>query len=1488
MKKTVIRLLVFVCFLFLVGSSALCDPASHGDFKDNDTPGFFDQLTRQEQDWLHAHPVIRVGFGPGRPPFEFVGEDGQPHGMAADFLNLVGKRLHVTFQMAAQSDGSPLSWEEVLGYARTRQLDLVACILKTGEREQYLDFTRPYLEFPWGIATRAGEKDFTSIKDFYGRKLAVEKSIPVYTQLKERHPKLNFILVGSPLQGLKSVARGKVDGFIHNAAVLAFLIKKQSLKQLKINGVVEGFDHHLRMGTRKDWPELAILLDKAIDSLTVKEITAIHNQWISLSLEKGIDWGKILTIAVPALAVILIILLVILTANQRLKKEVHIRRQAQEETRQSDERLRFALDTADAYYWEHDIPSDSLTCSSSQCFIRQGYTENDIPLTGKTFLSLVHPDDLEKIQKEFETYSQDGLPACQIYFRLRSFKHNGWFWVSSVYRITERDDQGRAIKFSGLNQDITERQNLIEQITQSRERMRIISEYTYDWQSWSDLEGKVIWLNKAVERITGYTAAECMKMTDYPLPLIDEQDRDFIKASRARVFEGQRREMQVRIRHKDNTQRWISAAYEPVQEAGRVTGIIGVCKDITEQKEAEKGLRLMSKVFENSLDPILITDLTGNIMDLNEAAVTTFGYARQHLIGESLKILISGEENVSRGRELLRRSVNGEKIRNIEWPRIKQDGTVMPTLLTLSLLRDDHGAPLGIASIVKDISELKQAEKELKDYRDHLEDLVDERTARLKEAMQVAEEATKAKSEFLANMSHEIRTPLNAIIGFSHLAMDTGLNSLQLDYIRKIQTGSQALLGVINDILDFSKIEAGKLSMEIIEFSLEDVLETVTNLVGIKAQEKGLEVIYNIDPSIPGMLIGDPVRLGQILLNLTNNAVKFTQKGELVLGCSVLNEQAGEAELEFYVRDTGIGLTQDHQEKLFQAFTQADSSTTRKYGGTGLGLFISRSLVEMMNGQIRVESEYGKGTTFIFTVRLKRAGSKTITANLSYDDMGQKKVLVVDDNYVSRTVLEKMLEIMSFRVVQVESAEAGLAEMETAAENKDPFDLVLMDYQMPGMDGLQAAEKIKASRQEHIPAIIMVSAYAREELIHKANRMGLDGYLIKPVSPSLLADSIMSALTGKPVFRPSHDWQTESLPSVAAIAGARLLVAEDNEVNQEVARGILEASGLVVATADNGRLAVEALQNHRYDAVLMDINMPEMDGYAASREIRKNPRFKDLPIIAMTANTMTGDREKALAAGMNDHVAKPINVRELLNTLLRWLGPASGRTGWPAPAPDALANEKTDVRGPETPLGPIPGIDIRDGLERLAGDVPLYRDLLQKASANQADTARKIKDALDAADLETAQRLAHTVKGVSGNIGAKPLFDAATRLDAALKDQDLSTAMDLINPFSTCLDEVVQGISAAFKKGPEAEKSPGKHPAANPEALKSLLFDLKPMLEDNDTEAGGLARQLKDLLPDTAAGDLADQLFRKIGEYDFDEAINIWPGLCRELGINPE
>ena len=580
---------------------------------------------------------------------------------------------------------------------------------------------------------------------------------------------------------------------------------------------------------------------------------------------------------------------------------------------------------------------------------------------------------------------------------------------------------------------------------------------------------------------------------------------------------------------------------------------------------------------------------------------------------------------------------------------------------------------------------------------------------KLKESEHRAVEASEAKSAFVANISHEVRTPLNAVMGMSQLAMKTELTGQQRDYLGKIDSSAGALLGIINDLLDFSKLEAGKLQMETVPFDLETVLESVSSLVGARAGEKNLELLFSTDPEVPMELIGDPLRIEQVLVNLTTNAVKFSDRGEIVVATEVVSRDAERVLLRFSVRDSGIGMTPEHQRRLFEPFTQADGSTTRKYGGTGLGLSISKELVVRMGGQIHVESEPSRGSTFTFTAEL---GIGTTAQHwVTPGGLRGARILVADDSLTSRTILESALTSMHFDVTSVESGGAALAAVESSARQgaDPPFRLALLDWKMPGMDGLETAQSVRSDvPEQRRPKLVLVTAYGSEDIRGRAEEAGIDAVLMKPVTKSLLFDTIIEVLGFRSAAGPGEDDGSRhgDRRAAEALGGRRVLVVEDNEINQQVAREILAGVGVDVAVAGDGLRAVEAVtpasEGHSFDAVLMDVQLPLLDGFDATRRIRESRIGSHLPIIALTAHASPEERQGCLDAGMSDHLSKPIDPELLFDTLARWVGRD--------PRGRLVRGRNTGLRPPGRPSAVTRGSERRARLEERRGEPSLVQE----------------------------------------------------------------------------------------------------------------------------------------------------------------------------------
>ena len=816
-------------------------------------------------------------------------------------------------------------------------------------------------------------------------------------------------------------------------------------------------------------------------------------------------------------------------------------------------------------------------------------------------------------------------------------------------------------------------------------------------------------------------------------------------------------------------------------------------RDITERKQSEDASRhvqnLLNMVVENLPAMIFLKDARDlRFLRFNRAGEEILGHPREALLGRNDYDLFPRDQAdafTGKDREVLQ----GRTVVDIPEESIQTAGGRVRILHTKKVpLLGGDGSPEYLLGISEDITERRRAEEELQNHRNHLEDLVAQRTNELSLARDVAEAATQAKSEFLANMSHEIRTPMNAILGMSHLAMLAHPEPKLKDYLAKIQISAHSLLGIINDILDFSKIEAGKLEMDSKEFLLEEVLNQVTLVVGARSAEKHLDFMLDVAPDVSPALIGDPLRLAQVLINLCSNAVKFTEAGEVVVVTTQLEALGVDhVLLRFSVRDTGIGMSADQLSRLFQPFSQVDSSSTRKFSGTGLGLAISHRLVAMMGGEIWVTSEPGRGSEFFFTARFGIGRTLPIRKLEMASHLNHLRVLAVDDSPNAREILHGILNGFGFQVSLAASAEEAMKLLAWEA-----FDLILMDWRLPGMDGLTAARRIRAERLKPTPKVILVTAYGDEELRRQAEEADLDGFLAKPVTPSALFDAIAALFSQQTELPTSSGGPEAGLEwIIGRLAGRQLLLVEDNDFNQQVASELLTLAGAEITLAGNGALAVEQAGQRKFDAILMDLQMPILDGYEATLRIRSDPSLAATPIIAMTAHALVDEKDHCLAIGMDDYVSKPIDPKHLFTVLGRWLP-----TSMPAPAP-APARDVPAARQDELP-GQLPGIALELGLGYAAGRRTYYRKMLKQFLRLSEGTAEKIREALAQEAFEVASNHAHSMIASAGMIGAQGLSSMAKSFQIAIDSRDPRIIEAFRTRFEGDLQTVLEGLGAYF------------------------------------------------------------------------------------------
>ena len=933
--------------------------------------------------------------------------------------------------------------------------------------------------------------------------------------------------------------------------------------------------------------------------------------------------------------------------------------------------------------------------------------------------------------------------------------------------------------------------------------------------------------------------------------------------------------------------------------------------EVNERKRTEVELRKLSRAVEKSPVMVIVTDVKGVIEYVNPEFVRSTGYSMEEAVGKNPRILNSGTHSAEFYKDMWT-TIHDGKTWHGEFHNMRKNGELYWQSASIASIRDALGIITHFVSVMEDVTERKRNAQELQN------------------AMEAAEAANRAKSAFLANMSHEIRTPMNGIIGLNYLMMQTQMTLKQKDYAGKIDSSARNLMRLINDILDFSKVEAGKVEIEKVEFGLDEVLYNLAQLTSFKATEKHLKFKIDLGSELPNRLVGDPLRLGQVLLNLASNAIKFTDHGEVAVSVAPIVTTGSSITLRFSVSDTGIGLSESQIKRIFKPFSQASSDTTRKYGGTGLGLAISTRLIELMGGTLDVHSVPNKGTTFTFSVRFDRPLIENRGTLVIQNIVAGRRALVVDSNDNSRVAMAGTLRQLSFDVVSAKSGEDALAVIKRTAESAaQGFDLVMIDFALPGLSCVDTMLRIRSELQKAIqPSIILVFNPELDDLPDTLADDEFDASLSKPVTRAALFDAIMKSImkTAEQEKAPGSK-KFDPAKNDEILQGSRVLLVEDNEINTQVACEALRLAGCVVTVACNGVEAMNCLLDHAkgqdFDVVLMDLQMPEMDGYEATRRIRAARKHEGLPILAMTADAVTMVEEQCMAAGMNDYLTKPVQFDELFKKLAHWVRShraspskivplqktrihsssglyisvqhaASSRGATPPHGSPSTAKDKTmDHPSPSTHAKPVSGVlavmlDIEDGIARVAGNRALYFRLLGQMNAKYNGVVNEVDATLARGEKESALRLLHSVKGVASNLGASPLAKAAVGWESCLKqDKDPKTTAASRLHFQNVLTETLIAMAAISPAAGQSQSRPSisgiqQVPLGNE---RELIKQLASALEKNEYEADPIARTLAAVLRSAGIGGELAQLRNAINSFNFPKAHDVLKQIAAHCNV---
>jgi len=1125
-----------------------------------------------------------------------------------------------------------------------------------------------------------------------------------------------------------------------------------------------------------------------------------------------------------------------------------------------------------------------------------GYRPSE--LIGKRPHEFFHPEDRKHIKIEPQNPNQKGDESIQIEYRFRH-KNGHYIWLLASVETTI-DDRGEVAELITSSKDITSQVEITRALKEFKERYHLAIYGTNDgYWDWMDVTKDEEWWSPRFYELLGYENGEIPpSYKNFHKMLHPDDVEGFKAATEATLTSDDHFNVECRLKTKSGKYKWFRSRGLVIKDRqNKPRRMAGSISNISEQKQAETALKKSVKDFreltESIKDPFFSLDENLVCNYWNEAAERMTGFKSGEAVGKSIFELLPGIGKPGLEKEL-------EKVLDTKNPEIiETDLTDKDKIRYLKL--HSYPSASGVSVIVKDVTDAKEAEGKIKELNQNLEKKVAKRTsqlvetnrslslevkehketekqlkqslAELKEAKETAESASKAKTRFLANISHEIRTPLNAIIGLGHLVSKTDLKPKQQEYFAKILSSSKALLYVINDILDVTKIESEKLMLEETEFDLEEVLQRLADGNTFLAETKGLELIIGIDRNVPTKLIGDPERLGQILNKLCNNAIKFTEIGEVSIKVRLAECKNDQANIEFTVSDTGVGMKRNFLKNLFKSFNQEDASVTRKAGGAGLGLSIAKGLVDLMGGRIYASSQHEKGSQFYISIWFrKQKKQREIVPSI---DLRHLKVLVTEDNESSRNVLENALKSFSFNVTASVSGKETL-ELLKHDESKKP-QVILLDWKMPEMDGIQTAKKIREIPEiSEIPIIMMCNNYAKEEVLIQKEKLGIEAVLVKPFRYSGLYNTIIQSVGNG---NGSSQYNKAQAPAKSGLrkelVDCTILLVEDNDINQEIVLELLKEYGFNVEVANDGKEAVKKVFDSgvpsKYDLVLMDLQMPVMDGLEATMQIRNKKVYDSLPILAITADVVQGIREKCMEAGMEDYITKPIDPDNMVDIISRWLKPK------PQNRSDnkSQAGKIDTTKGDSLKIPELDNVEVEDGLKRVSGNIRLYLKLLKQFLESNIEFGKELREKVASEKWEDSRRIVHSLKGTAGNLGMSSLHGTCKKVEEDLNGENKKKSQESIQELERELALVIKELKGALTSQTEEQKQ-----SVSIQKAKKKIDRLYDLLRNQDAQALKLCEEIGPVEGFEAE---LEQVGKAIKRYDFDKALELLNEIKRSV-----